>query len=270
MFCHYFFLNRSFADTFVALVWARRVRTGRVWRAGEKAAAALWSSGGETGEDDLFFPHDIAPRFALPGIFLTGTECLRGQNVTTDAQCVCFSFLSRIGRTDGCYGCGRFPGTTGGEGICGLTLKRDYCSGKERERDKQTTTTKKTRVRRRGKGEYRADHELTKWPPSLLDAHRPERLCGFNQPDEEQNGARSSRRILSGTFLTDSRRSPITLPPTSSPSHVHIHPRTQTHCLTGQCELFGFRCGPHHFSPHAQICSLESLRCYLKFFVNIN
>lgn len=77
-------------------------------------------------------------------------------------------------------------------------LKRDYCWGKERERDKQTNKQTKKRVRRRGKGENGADHELTEWLPSLLDAHRPERLCGFKQPDEEQKGERFSRRSSPG------------------------------------------------------------------------
>lgn len=81
---------------------------GSGWRAGEKAAAAtaaaLWGSGGGNGEDDLFFPRDVAPRFALCAaarLFLTGTECLWDQKVQTDAQRVCFSFFhGSDGQTD--------------------------------------------------------------------------------------------------------------------------------------------------------------------------
>lgn len=107
-----------------------------------------------------------------------------------------FFFFSRIGRTDGCFtDVEGFLARREGKESNGLTL-RETTAGEKR--GKETNKQTKKRVRRRGKGEYGADHELTKWLPSLLDARRPERLCGFNQPDEEQKGERFSRRSSPG------------------------------------------------------------------------
>lgn len=63
-------------------------------------------------------------------------------------------------------------------------------------------------------------------------------------------------QILSGTFLTSSQRSPIH-PATHilAITYTHIHPHTQTHCLTSQCELFGFQCGLHHLSSFSDMFS---------------
>lgn len=65
-----------------------------------------------------------------------------------------------------------------------------------------------------------------------------------------QPGQANRREILSwcGAFLTDSWGSPIH-PATHmlTITYTHIHPLRQTHCLTSQCELFGFKCELHRF-----------------------
>lgn len=118
-------------------------------------------------------------------------------------------------------------------------LKRDYCLEKERERDKK-------RVRRRCKGEYGLTmNSQNGCPPLMLTSQRD----SVDLPVGRGNRREILTPILSGTFLTDSQRSPIH-PATHmlTITYTHIHPHTQTHCLTSQCELFGFKCGLHHFS----------------------
>lgn len=93
------------------------------------------------------------------------------------------------------------------------------------------------RVRRTGKGEYRLTMNSQNGCPLLRDSVD---LAGGGGKRREILAA-----ILSGTFLTDSRRSPIH-PATHMPTitYTHIHPHTDT---PSQCELFGFKCGLHHF-----------------------
>lgn len=105
--------------------------------------------------------------------------------------------------------------------------KRDYCLEKERERNTK-------RVRRRCKGEYGLTmNSQNGCPPLMLTSQRDSVDLAVGQGER--------REILSGTFLTDSRRSPIH-PATHmlTITYTHTHPHAQTHCLTSQCELFGF------------------------------
>lgn len=81
-------------------------------------------------------------------------------------------------------------------------------------------------------------------PPLMLTSQR---LCGFTSRTRRKE--RDSHSDPLGDFpdgLTEITHSPATHILTIT--YTHIHPLAQTHCLTGQCELFGFKCGSHHFS----------------------
>lgn len=118
------------------------------------------------------------------------------------------------------------------------------------------------RVRRRCKGEYRLTMNSQNGCPHLMLTSQRDSL---DFPVRQGNRREILTPILFGTFLTDSQRSPIH-PATHmlTITYTHIHPHAQTHCLTSQCELFGFKCGLHHFSSLPDFQQITSLRCYLK------
>lgn len=127
-----------------------------------------------------------------------------------------------MGRMDGCMDVKVYWHERRGRNFFGFTLKRDYCLEK-REGKRQ-----KKRVRRRCKGEYyglTVNSQKVAALPLMLTSQR-------DSVDTGSRRERFSQRFLSGTFLTDSRRSPIH-PATHmlTITYTHSHPHTQTHCL---------------------------------------
>lgn len=87
----------------------------------------------------------------------------------------------------------------------------------------------------------------------------------INQLDEEEGEGFSQRSSPGLSWLTHGDH-PSTLPPTSSPSHIHTFTHTHRHTVS----LVNVNClglsVDWTISPHSQICfqQITSFRCYLK------
>lgn len=151
--------------------------------------------------------------------------------------------------------------------MSGLTL-RDTTAWKKRGKE----TKNKKRVRRRADGEH---------GPTMNSVNgRPPLTLASQRDSVDLPAGRGRRReiltpIFSGTFPTDSRRSPIHPPPTSSPSHAHTFTHSHRHTVSPvnvNCLGLSVDCT---ISPHSQIrfqqtvsfTLLEGFKEKLFFFV---